>query len=165
MGRPDGPGDAGWKTHTGDAFAEAQAAHRARMEKAATFDVERRRVLDALNEKETEKDRVIALYRRGRITDADKAQEALARAAEEHLMSVASMLSELRENLDVIEATNDVAAKAEYTRMLVREVVVTSTSEERPKQAAVAVRYLFNLASVAVLGNPSGFRDTRMGKV
>jgi len=109
---------------------------------------------------------VIALYRRGRISGADadreldtvareaatlreeleslKAQDALAMAAEEHLRSAATMLAQLRDNLETIEASGDVTATAAYVRMLVHEIVVTTEGEGRDKRATARVRYAFS---------------------
>ena len=73
-----------------------------------------------------------------------KAQEALALVAEEHLRGVAAMLSQLRDSIAAIEASNDVAAKAEIVRLLVREIIVETTGEGRRKTATVRVRHAFS---------------------
>ena len=123
------------------------------MADATRFEAKRRLTLDALAEKETERERVLTLYRRGKI-DADEAErelDAIAREAgqlredlesmraqsalldiqETHLAEMAMLLARLREELDAIDATNDLTRKREVIEAYVRQITVKRVSLPR----------------------------------
>src|SRR5262249_33735301 len=76
-------------------LVDARAALRSQLGKAAGFDAKRRATLDALVSKETERERVISLYRKGLI-DADE--------AERELEAVSREAGRLREDLEAMRA-------------------------------------------------------------
>jgi len=127
-------------------LADAQASIRERMAQSVSHEGERRKLLDDLAAKETERERVLTMFRRGRITmdEADeqleavaretatvrelleslRAQDALAAAAEAHLTQTASALAILRDDIDAIEAMPDGEEKTARMREIVELLVV-----------------------------------------
>jgi site-specific DNA recombinase len=132
----------------GDALAKAQRKLRERMTKATSHDDQRRTWLAELAAKEAESDRVLNLYRRGKISDeqAERELDAIAREAaqlrqmveslraqaslvdvqEAFLTDVAAMAGRFREELTDIEATNDLDRKRAFVERYVRQITVES---------------------------------------
>ncbi len=157
----------------GDALDEAKRKLRERMTESAGFEDRRRAVLAELAEKETERERVLTVFRRGTISDAEaereldaiareagqlrellesmRAQTALIEAQEAFLTDSAALLGRLRDELAEIEATNDVARKREVIERYVRKITVESR-RVGPRQLAADVRVALRLKpeSVAV---------------
>ena len=179
MLRADALEDAVWEEcrrfirNPGEALDVARAKLRERMADATRFEATRRRTLDALAEKETERERVLGLYRRGKI-DADEAErelDAIAREAgqlredlesmraqsalldiqETHLAEMAALLARLREELDAIDASNDQARKREVIEAYVRQITVeTRIVAPRRKEADVNLALRLEPAPVAL---------------
>ena len=163
----------------GDALDEARRKLRERMTEAAGFDERRRRLLSELVEKETERERVLSLFRRGTISDAEaereldtvareagqiremleslRAQSALIEAQEAFLTDSATLLVRLRDELTDIEATDDLERK----RTVVERYVRTITVESRrvgPRRLEADVRVYLRLKPdpIAVENTMSG---------
>lgn len=145
----------------GEALNEARRKLRERMADATRFDAKRRVTLDALAEKETERERVLTLYRRGKI-DADEAErelDAIAREAgqlredlesmraqsalidiqEAHLTESTALLERLKDELAAIDATNDLIRKREVIESYVRQIAV-ETRRIGPRKLEADVR-------------------------
>jgi site-specific DNA recombinase len=145
----------------GDALDEARRKLRERMAESTRFDTERRATLDALAEKETERERVLTMYRRGKI-DAEEAErelDAIAREAgqlredlesmraqsalldiqEAHLTESAALLDRLRGELAEIDASNDQIRKHEVIEAYVRKITV-QTHRIGPRKLHADVR-------------------------
>jgi site-specific DNA recombinase len=157
----------------GEALDEARRALRARMADATGFDAKRRVTLDALAAKETERERVLTMYRRGKI-DADeaereldtiareagqlredlesmRAQSALVDIQEAHLTETAALLKRLRGELHTIDATNDQVRKREVIEHYVRQITVaTRMIAPRRKEADVRIALRLEPKPVAV---------------
>ncbi len=149
----------------GEALADAQGQLRARLERAAGLEGQRRALLGLIAAKEAERERVMVLFRRGRLSledaegqldevereaaslrqmaDALRSQAELADAFEAHVSEAASMLSRLRTRLDDIEREDDFEARREIVRLLVGGITVRTTGEGRGKTAEIAIRYVF----------------------
>lgn len=134
--------------HPGEALDEARRKLRERMTEATGFDEQRRILLGQLAAKESERERVLTLFRRGTITDTEaereldaiakeaagvremieslRAQTALVEAQEAFFTDSAALLSRLQGELSEIDATNDLARKREVIERYVRTVTVES---------------------------------------
>jgi site-specific DNA recombinase len=162
----------------GEALGEARRALRERMADATRFDAKRRVTLDALAAKETERERVLTMYRRGKINadEAERELDAIAREAgplreelesmraqsalvdiqEAHLTETAALLDRLRGELQAIDATNDLTRKREVIEHYVRQItVVTRVLGTRRKEADVRIALRLEPKPVAVeTGSP-----------
>jgi site-specific DNA recombinase len=146
----------------GESLDEARSRLRERMTASTAFGERRQALLEELANKETERERIVTLYRRGKIDDEEadrqldavareagqvrelieslRAQNALVDAQEAYLTETAAALATMREELADIEASNDVAAKKEVIERLVRQVTVdTRRLEGRRLEADVRV--------------------------
>jgi site-specific DNA recombinase len=155
----------------GEALEEARRALRTRMAESTRYDAERRATLDALAEKETERERVLTLYRRGKI-EADEAErelDAIAREAgqlremlesmraqsalldiqEMHLSETAALLDRLRDELADIDATDDQVRKREVIEAYVRGITV-ETRRLGPRKLEADVRLHLRLKPEAI---------------
>jgi site-specific DNA recombinase len=177
MLRADWLEDAVWQEcrrfilNPGEALNEARRALRERMADATRFDAKRRVTLDALAGKETERERILTMYRRGKI-DADEAErelDAIAREAgqlredlesmraqsalvdiqEAHLTETAALLDRLRGELQAIDATNDLTRKREVIEHYVRQITV-QTRVLGPRRKEADVKIALRLAPKAV---------------
>jgi site-specific DNA recombinase len=157
----------------GAALDEARARLRHQMTKAAGFEKKRRDTLEHLATKETERERVLTLYRRGRISDdeaereldaiaheaaqlreileSQRSQVALIEAQESFMIESATLMGRLRHELQDIEATNDVVRKREIIARYVRQIIVeTRDIGPRRKEASVRIHLLLKPTPVAV---------------
>jgi len=156
-----------WVRNPGERLAAAQAKLRERMAASAGTEEQRRALLHQIAEKESERERVLTMYRRGRITmdEADgemeeiaqesaslrgllesiRSQDALTAAAEAHLTHTALMLTQLRDRVDEIERTGDTVAMREVIDLLVSRITVTTQPGElrKHKPASIAITYAF----------------------
>jgi site-specific DNA recombinase len=161
-------------------LADAQRELRERLARSSGLEEQRRTLLAEIATKELERERVLTLFRRGRITtdeaeghldevaretgalrelvESIRAQEALAEAHESQFTDVVSMLNRLRSRAEDIEATNDIAAKREIIDLLVSRISVRTEGQGRRKQAAVTIRHAFRptSADAVVLDTPPG---------
>jgi site-specific DNA recombinase len=168
----------------GEPLAEAQRQLRARMAETVGVERQRRGLQKQLAEKDAERERVLTLYRRNRITldqaeqqlddvgreaaelrqlmDSLASQEALAAAFETHLTEASAMLLRLQDQLAEIERTDDWARKREIVQLLVHEIRVTTEGEGAHKQARVLLRYAFGepRAVDTTTGTRARIRDT-----
>jgi site-specific DNA recombinase len=132
--------------HPEDHIAEVQRQLRERMTKATEGDEQRRRLAAELAGKEQERERVLGLFRRGRITsdeaereldaiaaeagqirdliDSLRARVELASAQEAYLSDVGAALARMQDRMAAIERTNDRAAMRELIGLLVPQVVI-----------------------------------------
>ena len=119
----------------------------------------------ALGEKALERDRIMTLFRRGRIAlqDAElhldvieretvelrtalgaiQAQQDLAEAFAAHYQEAATLLGQLRARLDMIESPNDVATKRQVVELLVAGIRVDTVGTGKDKRATIAITYTF----------------------
>ncbi len=161
----------------GPYLAQAQAELRARLGQASDSEAQRRALLQQVAAKEQERDRVLTLYRRGRITieeaerqmdatarevgelrqmaDALQAQGALTQEFESQVTEAAAMLIRLRGNLDEIERADDWDRKREIVELLVAGLTVHTEGEGRGRQAHVHIRYRFGSPRSLVVANPN----------
>src|SRR5262245_213729 len=116
------------------------------MHQVARIDQERGEYLKALTEQAQERERIMFMYRRGKLTfdDAEKqldeiageetalrrdcnaidAQRALVDAYEAHLTEASLMLRQLQEQLEDIDRTDDRTAKQRVIELLVQNIRV-----------------------------------------
>jgi site-specific DNA recombinase len=150
----------------GPALDEARRKLRHQMTKSAGFDAERRTTLTALAEKETERERILTMYRRGKIDESEaeaqldaiakeagqlreqleimRAQAALIDASEAFLTESAALLVRLREELAEIEAANDWTRKRAVIERYVRQITV-KTRRVGPRKLEADVRVFLRL--------------------
>lgn len=150
----------------GDALADAQRQLRERLEQTTGTEGRRRELLGQIAEKDGERERVLTMYRRGRITiteaetemdaiaretatlremmEALRAQEALAAAQEAHLSDATTMLLKLRERIEDIEAEADSTVKRQIIELLVSRIAVETEGAGRERTATVTVTYRFS---------------------
>ena len=125
--RPSGEECRRFILNPGEALDEARRKLRERMTESAGFEGRRRTLLGQLAEKETERERVLTLFRRGTISDAEaereldaigkeaagvremieslRSQNALVEAQEAFLTDSAALLARLREEVEEIDAS------------------------------------------------------------
>jgi site-specific DNA recombinase len=150
----------------GSALDEARRKLRAQMTRATGFDAERRTALEALAEKETERERILTMYRKGKIDETEaeaqldmiakeagqlrerleslRAQAALIDASEAFLTDSAALLGQLRGDLAEIESTNDQARKRAVIERYVRQITV-ETRRVGPRKLEADVRVFLRL--------------------
>ncbi len=126
----------------GPALDEARRKLRDRMAESTGFEDRRRAVLAELATKENERERVLKMYRKGKVSDDEaereldaiareagqlrelleslRAQAALIDAQEAYLTESTAMLGKLREELAEIDATNDLERKRDIIDRYVR---------------------------------------------
>jgi len=125
----------------GDALDEARRKLRERMTTATGFEARRREMLAALAEKETERERVLTMYRKGKISDDE---------AERELDAIAREAGQLREDLESLRAQASLidaqeAYLSESTAMLVRlrdELAGIEAFDDRERKRAIIARYV-----------------------
>jgi site-specific DNA recombinase len=132
--------------HPDEHIEEAQRQLRARLADASRAEEQRRRLARDLANKEQERERVLDLFRRGRITAAEcdrdldkvaaearqiremldslRARVEMAAASEAYLSDVRVALAQMQGRMDEIEATNDRAAMREQIELLVPGIVL-----------------------------------------
>jgi site-specific DNA recombinase len=174
----------------GEAMEDAKRQLRARMAEAGGAEAARKRLLAQLAGKDAERERVLGLFRRGRITSAEaereldaiageaaelremaealRTQVALADAHEAYLANAAAMLSRAQGRLAEIEATGDLAAMREQVELLVPRIIVETEivgadRRGRRKQATVRLTLAFRDEPASVSGM-SGFTVIRGGR-
>ena len=130
----------------GEAVKRAQLQLRERLAGASKGDERRKRLAAELAGKETERERVLNLFRRGRVTleeaereldaigreaaelrgliDSLRVQAEMATASEAYLVDVGAMLARIGGRVEEIEATNDRAAMRELIELLVPQIVL-----------------------------------------
>jgi site-specific DNA recombinase len=150
----------------GEALDEARKRLREKMAQSTGFEDRRRVTLAALAEKETERERVITLYRKGRIDDEEadrqldaiareagqlredleamRAQAALIDAQEATLTEGTALLATLREELADIEAADDWARRGAIMARFVRAIEV-ETRRVGPRRLEAEVRVWLRL--------------------
>jgi site-specific DNA recombinase len=149
----------------GPALADAQVELRRRLADASMHEPRQRELLRQIAGKDQERENVMTLFRRGRatldeterqldaITDETAAlrrelesmtdQANLAQTYEAQVAGAAALLSTLREELEQIERTNDIARKRKVIEHLVSGIEVHTVDHGRPKKAKVILRYVF----------------------
>ena len=159
-----------WIRNPGERLAEAQRELRERLTRVAGMEGRQRQLIAQMAEKDGERERVLGLYRRGRITTAEaekeldaiarettdpremlealRTQEAIATAQEAHLTDVASGLARLRDRVEEIEVMDDpdakAAAKREIIELLASRITVHTEGSGRAKRAEVTATYAFD---------------------
>jgi site-specific DNA recombinase len=130
----------------GPYIEQAQQQLRQQMTDVSVNEAERKRLMRDLAGKEQERERVLDLFRRGRITtaecdrdldkvaseardnremlDAIRARADMVAASESYLADVGATLVQIHGNLDAIEAANDWQKKRELIEAFVRRMVV-----------------------------------------
>jgi site-specific DNA recombinase len=130
----------------GEAIKQAQQQLRERLAAASTTEEQRRRLTVELSGKEQERERVLTLFRRGRITpdeaereldliareateihqliDSLRVQSEMATAQEAYLSDVGAALVRMRGRVEEIEAANDRVAMRELIELLVPKMVL-----------------------------------------
>ena len=158
----------GFILNPGEALAGAQEQLKARQQQVATMMEERATYLRALAEKCQERERLMIIFQRGRLSlqetetrldaiaqdeatlrqqvAALDAQRALADAVETHLMDAQRLLEQLQGRLADIEEHNDQGAKREVVEVLVNEIKI-DTDEEG--EVTARIRYAFSSERVA----------------
>jgi site-specific DNA recombinase len=157
----------------GDALDEARRKLRERMADSTRFDAERRATLQTLAEKETERERILTMYRKGKIDEAEaetqldaiakeagqlrellesmRAQAALIDASEAFLTESATLLAQLRGELAEIDATDNQARKRAVIERYVRQITVeTRRVGPRKLEANVGIFLRLKPAPIAI---------------
>jgi len=164
-----------WIRNPGDTIADAQRELRARMEQTTGLQSQRRALQQQLGEKDTERERILTLYRRNRITVAEAegqldaiaretadlrqmlegigSQTALAAAYEAHLTEAASLLLRLQGRLEEVDQMNDWATKREIVEHLVAHIGVRTDAGPTRKRASLVIRYSFGEPHAVVTGS------------
>ena len=154
-----------WVRNPGPRLEEARQQLQGRAAGLAGAEERRRDLLAQLAAKEAESDRVLTMFRRARVTmeqadreleaiaqetatlramlDSLRAQAALIDAQEAHLADAATMLTDLRGEVDEIERTRDGGRMRRIIELLVRSIDIRTEGEGRAKRATVTVRYAF----------------------
>jgi site-specific DNA recombinase len=149
----------------GEALAEAQRQLRAQLADSAHVEDERRALARVLASKDAERERVLTLFRRNRITlaeaesqldaiaqeaatlrqthDALDARAALASAFEGHVVQAASLLAQLRHQLEVLDTEADPARKRQIVELLVSRIAVRTEGTGHAKRAHLTIHYTF----------------------
>jgi site-specific DNA recombinase len=166
----------------GAALEEARAQLHQRLSQVARLEAQRDALRSTLAEKALEKDRVLTMFRRGRISlnDADThleqiaqeeaalsqqlaamdAQATLAEAFESHMTEMSLMLTRLQANLEEIERSSDLAAIRRFIELFVRSIRVETDIQPGPaprrKTATVYITYVFGPAHVAASNTACG---------
>ncbi len=150
----------------GEALDEARRKLRRRMADSTRFDAERRVTLQELAEKETERERILTMYRKGKIDETEaeaqldaiakeagqlrerlesmRAQAALIDASEAFLTESTAMLAHLRGELTEIDAANDLTRKRAVIEAYVRQITV-ETRRIGPRKLEADVRVCLRL--------------------
>jgi site-specific DNA recombinase len=150
----------------GEALDEARRKLRERMTESASSADRRRALLGQLAEKETERERVLTLFRKGTISDDEaereldaiareaagvremiesmRAQTSLIEAQEAFLTDSAALLCRLHDELATIDATNDQTRKREVIERYVRQITV-ETRRVGPRKLEADVRLFLRL--------------------
>ena len=170
----------------GPTLEEARRQLRARLDRTAKAEGERRGLQQALAGKEAERERVLTMFRRGRITmqDADReldtinaeavdlrarieamrAQVDLVAAVEAQYAEAAALLHRLRDQVDEIDRTDDRARKRQVIELLVAGIRVDTAGEGRDKTATVRPTYHFGQGKGSVVTTTdSGAHSRRTG--
>lgn len=156
----------------GDALAEAKRQLEARTSQDGQLVAEQQRLHQALAGKADERERILTLYRRGRVTVEDlefhlnaieketadlrtalgaiKAQQDLANAYESQLTDAEAMLTRLQERLEEIERTDDAEAKRQVMDLLVTGIQATTVGTGRTKRAHITITYAFSSQRTAI---------------
>jgi site-specific DNA recombinase len=134
---------------------QAQQQLRERLATASQTEAQSKRLARELAGKEQERERVLGLFRRGRITadeaereldavaaeaaqirdliDSLKVRAEMAAAQEAYLSDVGAALARMRDRVDEIERTNDRAAKRELIELLAPSIVIQTEILGRAK--------------------------------
>jgi len=158
----------------GEALKEAQQQLHSRMAQVAHLEQQRAGYIHALGEKAMERERILTLFRRGRValddaeTQLDEiareeadlrqhlmaidAQKTLAEAFESHMTEARLLLTQLHTRLAEIEQTQDFAVMRQVVEVLVRTLRIDTHEGATPrrKHATVTITYAFSPQSVAV---------------
>jgi hypothetical protein len=143
------------------------------MSQVARIDQERGTYLQALADKAQERERIMLMYRRGKMTfeDAEKhlddiareevdlrrdcsaidAQRALVDAYETQLTEASFMLHRLQEQVDTIDRTDDRAAKRPVIELLVQGIRIDTQVD---RMLTVTITYRFSPARVVSSSTP-----------
>jgi site-specific DNA recombinase len=153
----------------GPALDEARERQRAMLERSASNEVERQTLYTRLGEIETERERVMTLFRRNRMTldeveraldeidrdrmgirsmlDDIRSRDEIAQVFEARLASSVSMAARLRAALELIEATDDFERKRAVVEQLITRIGVRTIPIEgrnaRHWRAEVTVARVF----------------------
>src|SRR5206468_3439895 len=136
----------GFVDHPEEHIAEAQRQLRARLADASQADEQRKSLARELASKEQERERVLDLFRRGRITaaecdrdldkvtaesrsirellDALRTRAEMTAASEAYLSDVGAALSRMQGRMDEIERTSDLVAMREQIELLAPRIVI-----------------------------------------
>jgi site-specific DNA recombinase len=148
------------------ALEEARRELRERLRQSTAVEESRRQVSELLRGKETERERIMTLYRRGRANLGDtetqldainqeaaelqamlgamRAQQELAESFETQLTDATTLLVTLREQLAEIEQSNDIEAKRKVVELLVAGITVRTEGRGTRKIAQVSINYRFS---------------------
>jgi site-specific DNA recombinase len=151
--------------HPEEALTEVQRQLDGRIRQSEQAMEEHQRLQHALGEKALERDRIMTLFRRGRIAfeEAEKqldaieseaitlrttlsaiqAQRDLADAFAAHYHEATALLSRLREQLESVERTNDMEAKRRVVELLVAGIRVDTAGTASDKHTTVEITYTF----------------------
>lgn len=170
--------------HPDEHIAEAQRQLRERLADAGRSEDEQRRLTRELAGKEQERERVLDLFRRGRITTAEcdrdldkvagearqiremldslRARAEMTAASEAYLSDVGAALARMQGRMDEIERTNDRAAMRQQIELLAPRILVdteivgaTPTGRQIKKTTArVTLAYRSDPVVVSITNGP-----------
>src|SRR5262249_27858848 len=148
--------------HPGASLAEAQRQLQSRLDQVTHLEHQRGSYLQALADKVQERDRIMTLFRRGRVPfaaveaqlddiareeaelrqqcSALDAQKALVEASEAHMTSACHLLQRLQGRLEEVEQTNDEDTKRQVIELLVHGIRVETTEDRKLR---VTIAYAF----------------------
>jgi site-specific DNA recombinase len=174
----------------GEHIAEAQRQLREQLASAGQSEEQRRRLARELTGKEQERERVLGLFRRGRITldEAERELDAIAAEAaqirelidslrvrvemaavqEAYLSDVGAAIVKMRDRIEEIERTNDRAAMREQVELVVPRIVIHTeligAGDGRPRKRATARIQLAYGENTAVVTTTDGSGGPARGR-
>lgn len=159
----------------GEALDEVQRQLSSRLSESVDVTAERQALATVLLNKDNEKERMLTLFRRGRISIEDlesqmdamasevaeiqqrinaiDAQTQITAVARQHITDAHHLLERLRTRLDDIERTDNIDLKHQIITRLVSEIRIKTDTSVRPKAASVSITYVFAPDSCAILTN------------
>jgi site-specific DNA recombinase len=147
----------------GDALAEAKRQLETRRSQSPSMEQEQRGLQQALAEKAVERERVMTMFQRGRLTldEAEaridaveteaaqlrtlltglQAQHEITETFAAHYAQTSTLLAALSADLEAVERSNDLARKRQVVELLVAGIRVDTQMMPHGKEAQVAITY------------------------
>jgi site-specific DNA recombinase len=151
--------------HPEEGIEEAQRQLRERLGQSVNHEEQRRKLIQQIADKETERERIMTLFRRGRASvddverqldaiaqeegqlrgmlEAIRAQEAIADALEIQVTNATALLTRFRDELAEIERTDDWRRRRTVIESLVVGITIRTTNDGPRRQTIIEPKYAF----------------------